>query len=390
MKSTSVTRKSKGIATAVLAGMAATWAALGPAGALAAGESKARVERSLFGQTSDGAEVHLYTLTNAGGWEAQVMTLGATLVCFKMPDRHGKLDNVTLRLDALDDYLRGHPLFGSVVGRYANRIAGAKFTIDGVEHKLTPNAGPHHIHGGSRGAFHRAVWDASPVHDSGGVAVRLTHVSPDGDEGYPGKLRATVTYRLTDDNELVIDYAAQTDRPTHVNLTNHAYWNLGGAGSGDVLGHELLLGADRYLPADKAKIPTGEVRDVRGTPMDFTTARTIGSRIDQVEDRNYDHCYVVRKGPGQDRSLAARLSDPRSGRVMEVWTTQPGFQLYTAKGLSDRLKAEGKPYGPYHGVCIETQHYPDAPNRPQFPSTLLRPGETYRQVTVHRFKVEKP
>jgi aldose 1-epimerase len=330
------------------------------------------------------------------------MTYGATLLTLSAPDRRGKIEPVTLHLDTLADYVKGHPLFGSVVGRYANRIANARFAIDDVEYKLTANADPHHIHGG-RGpdAFHEAVWSAEPVRGAAAVGVRLTHVSPDGAAGFPGTVRASVTYTLaTGDNRLVMAYEATTDKPTHVNLTNHAYWNLAGAGSGDVLGHVLRVNAKRYLVADEKKIPTGEVREVRGTPMDFTEPKPVGSRIEQVEGQNYDHCYVLDKdgvgagkegldkeGPGR-LSLAARVSEPTSGRVMEVYTTQPGVQVYTAKGLTDKFRGGGKPYGPYHGLCLETQHYPDAPNQPTFPSTLLRPGQTLREVTEHRFGVE--
>jgi len=367
-------------------GAAGVGAEAGPA---SAGAAPVRVEKEPFGKLPDGTAVEIYTLSNARGLEARIMTYGATLATLKAPDRSGKAEIITLYLDTFDDYLRGHPLFGSAVGRYANRIAGAKFFIDGVEHRLTANAGPHHIHGGAQEAFHRAVWEAEPIREPSAAGVKLTHVSRDGEAGYPGTLQAAVVYKLTADSQLVMDYTARTDKPTHVNLTNHAYWNLAGAGSGDVLGHLLLLNADHYLPADRAKIPTGEVRSVRGTVMDFTTPQAIGSRIRQVEDENYDHCYVLNKRLGERMALAARVVEPGSGRVMEVYTTQPGVQLYTAKGLSSRLKAGGKPYGPYHGFCLETQHYPDSPNQPAFPSTLLRPGQTYHEVTVHKFGVQK-
>lgn len=391
-----------GAAAAALGGLRVpfVYAADGGTGAAVAGG--AGVRRDVFGRTPDGAEVHVYTLTNGRGLEARVMTYGATLLTLSAPDRRGRVEPVTLHLDALADYVKGHPLFGSVVGRYANRIANARFAIGDAEYKLTENAKPHHIHGG-RGpdAFHEAVWSAEPVRDPAGVGVgvRLALVSPDGAAGFPGTVRATVTYALsTTDDRLVMAYEATTDKPTHVNLTNHAYWNLAGAGRGDVLGHVLRLTTKRYLVADEKKIPTGEVRDVRGTPMDFTEPTPVGSRIEQVEGQNYDHCYVLDKErsekekserEGPDRlALAARVSEPTSGRVMEVYTTQPGVQVYTAKGLTDRLRGGGRPYGPYHGLCLETQHYPDAPNRPAFPSTLLRPGQTLREVTEHRFGVE--
>lgn len=365
------------------------WSATGPAPAQTtapSGENRGalRIEKSTFGQVPGGVRVDQYTLTNADGLEVKVMTYGATLTSVRVPDRQGNFANVTLYLDSCDDYLRGHPLFGSVVGRYANRIAGAKFTLDGVEYPLSPNAGRNHIHGGRQG-FHKLVWKATPIRDRESVGVELSHTSPHGHEGYPGTLAVKVTYQLTDDNRLIMRYVAQTDRTTHVNLTNHAYWNLAGAGSGDVLGHVLMLNADRYLPADDELIPLGPLKSVKGTPLDFTQPKTIGSRIKNVENNNYDHCYVLNKRPGEQLSLAARVVEPNSGRRMEVYTTQSGVQLYTAKGLSNRLKAGGVPYGPYHGFCLETQHFPDSPNHPEFPSTVLRPGETYKQVTVHLF-----
>ena len=349
---------------------------------------KAAVAQAPVGKMPDGATVYELTLTNANGIEAKVLTYGATLTTVKTPDREGKFEPVTLYLDSFEDYLKGHPLFGSVVGRFANRIAGAQFTIDGTVYKVTPNAGVNHIHGGRQG-FQNVLWDAEPLHDKDGVGVVLRHVSPDGHEGHPGRLEATVTYKLTDDNALSIEYAATTDKPTVINLTNHAYWNLAGAGSGDILGHILMLDADSYLPSDKAKIPTGEIAPVKGTPMDFTKPQTIGSRIKQVEDENYDQCYVLNKKPGEELSLAARVVEPKTGRVMEVFTTQPGVQLYTAKGLSSKLKTSRFAYGPYHGLCLETQHYPDSPNKPGFPSTILRPGQPFKHTTIHKFSILK-
>jgi aldose 1-epimerase len=346
-----------------------------------------KVERAPFGQMPDGTKVDLYTLTNALGLEVKVMTYGATMTSVEAPDRRGNLANVTLYLDTFEDYLRGHPLFGSVVGRYANRIAGAEFNLDGVEHHVTPNAGKNHIHGGRQG-FQKLVWDAAPIRTEKAVGVALTHTSPDGHEGYPGTLAVKVVYELNDDNELKMEYTATTDKPTVVNLTNHAYWNLGGAGSGDVLNHVLTLNSDHYLKADRQKIPTGEIRSVKGTPMDFTKPHAIGSRIEEVEGENYDHCYVVNKAPDDELSLVAKVVEPKSGRVMEVHATKPGVQLYTARGLSDKFKSADGAYGPYHGFCLETQHYPDSPNKPQFPSPVLRPGEAYRHVTVHKFSVQ--
>ncbi len=347
-----------------------------------------QVTQTKWGKTADGVEVEKFTLTNSHGVKVEAMTYGATLTGVFVPDRDGHTDNITLYLDTLDDYLKGHPLFGSIVGRYANRIANAKFSLDGKEHPITANAGKHHIHGGNMG-FHKAVWVGEAVRDANSVGVKLTHVSPDGEDGFPGSLTAQVIYRLNDSNELAIEYAATTDKPTLVNLTNHAYWNLSGAGSGDVLGQKLTLNADKYLPSDAAKIPQGPPKDVAGTPMDFRKPETIGARIEQVEGGGYDHCYVLNKNGGERLSLAARVTDPKSGRVMTVLTTQPGVQLYTANGLNIRSGGGGRPYGNHFGFCLETQHYPDSPNRPDFPSTVLRPEETYREVTIHRFEVER-
>jgi aldose 1-epimerase len=346
------------------------------------------VAKTLYGRLPDGTGVDLYTLTNAHGLEVKVMTYGATLTSVKTPDRDGRLANITLYLDTFEDYLRGHPLFGSVVGRYANRIAGAGFTIDGVAYPLTPNAGKVHIHGGGNG-FQKKVWQAAAVPQADAAAVEFALTSPDGDEGYPGTLCVKLVYSLNNDNELKLEYTATTDKATVVNLTNHAYWNLAGAGSGDVLGHLLTLHADAYLPADQQKVPTGEIRSVQDTVMDFTESHPIGARIKDVEGENYDHCYVVNRRPGESLVPAAYAVDPKSGRVMEVWTTKPGVQFFTARFLTDKLAGGGRPYGPYHGFCLETQHFPDSPNRSHFPSPIVRPHETYHHVTVHKFGVQE-
>jgi aldose 1-epimerase len=346
--------------------------ALAPGLSIAPAQDKKElgVESQVFGRMPDGTQVDLYTLRNARGVEAQVMTLGATLTTVKVPDRNGKLDIVLLHRDSFDGYRRG--LLGSVVGRYANRIAGARFTLDGTEYKLEANSGKHHIHGGRPG-FQGMVWQGEPVREADAVGVRLRLVSPDGQAGYPGTVRVTAVYKLTNANEVVMDYTATTDKPTHVNLTNHAYWNLAGSAGDDVMGHVLTLHADRYLPTDRDLIPTGELRPVKDTPLDFTSPRAIGSRINEVEQKRYDHCYVLNPQPGGKPSPTARVVEPKSGRVMEVATTQPGVQFYT-----------GNP----RGLCLETQHFPNSPNEPKFPSTVLRPGETYHQVTVHRFSTQ--
>jgi aldose 1-epimerase len=337
-----------------------------------------------YGKTRQGAEVDLYTLTNSAGTKVRVMTLGATLTSVEVPDRRGKLDEVTLHMDSLADYDKGHPCFGSICGRYANRIAKARFTLDGVHYTLAANNGPNHLHGGKVG-FHKRVWQAEPLSGKGFAGVLLAYISPDGEEGYPGTLTVKVQYSLTEDNRLSIDYTATTDKPTVLNLTNHAYWNL--AGSGDVLGQELMINADRYLPVDETLIPLGELRPVEGTPMDFTTPHAIGSRIAQLSG-GYDHCYVLNKKLGEDLSLAARAVEPKSGRVLEVFTTEPGVQLYTANGLK-MTKPDGTFYGNHYGFCLECQHFPDSPNQPHFPTTVLRPGRTYQQLTVHKFSVVK-
>ena len=342
------------------------------------------VAKDPFGKTRDGAAVDLYTLANSAGMKAKIMTFGATLTAVEVPDRQGKLDNVTLHLDSFADYYAGHPCFGSICGRYANRIAKAKFVLDGAPYTLAANNGKNHLHGGRVG-FDKRVWKAEPVQGKGFAGVLMTYVSPDGEEGYPGTLSVKVQYSLTEDNRLSIDYMAAADKPTVLNLTNHAYWNL--AASGDVLGHELVIHADRYLPVDETLIPLGEFRPVKGTPMDFTVPHAIGSRIAQVNS-GYDHCYVLNKKLGEDLSLAARVVEPTSGRVLELYTTEPGVQLYTANGLN--LKRPGGVfYGNHYGFCLECQHFPDSPNQPLFPSAVLRPGKTYKQLTVHKFSVEK-
>ena len=345
------------------------------------------IEKTAFGKMPDGTQVDRYTLANTHGLTIKIITYGATLTAVEMPDRQGNRDVVTLYLDSLDDYLAGHPFFGSIAGRYANRIARGKFSLDGKAYTLATNNNENHLHGGTKG-FDKAVWKAEPAQGDGFVAVTFTHVSPDGDEGYPGTLTATATYTLTDDNELRMEYTATTDKPTVVNLTNHAYWNLAGAGSGDVLGHELMLNADRYLPVDQGLIPLGRLAPVQGTPMDFTQAQAIGSRIARVEG-GYDHCYVLNKKEGEKLTLAARVVEPKSGRVMEIYTTQPGIQLYTGNFLDGTLTVAGKPCRRHYGFCLETEHFPDSPNRPEYPSTVLRPGETYHEVTLHKFSVRK-
>ena len=336
-----------------------------------------------FGRTPEGEIVRLFTCTNRTGSVLKMIDYGATVVAVEVPDREGRKANVNLGFPTLEGYLGPHPYFGATVGRYANRIAGAKFTLDGVTYQLAANDGNNHLHGGIR-SFSRVIWEAEPAETPEGVGVRFHRLSPDGEEGYPGNLDVTVLYLLTHDDELLIEYRATTDKPTVVNLTNHCYWNLAGAGVGDILEHVLMLEADYYLPVGPGLIPTGELAAVEGTPFDFREPTGIGARIDQVPG-GYDHCFVLRSQSGEP-ALAARVKDPSSGRTMEIRTTQPGIQLYTANFLDGGPTVGG--FGKHAAFCLETQHYPDSPNRPEFPSTVLRPGEEYHQVTVHRFGVE--
>jgi len=357
--------------------------------AASGGESgRASIQSKLFGRTADGREVTLYELINANGLRAAVMDYGAILVNLEVPDRNGKLADINLGFDDFDPYIKRNPMFGAVVGRYANRIENARFVIDGVEYKITPNAGKDHIHGGNEKRFDRVMWKGEGFRNDDGAGVRLTYLSKDGDEGFPGNLNCTVTYTLTNKNELKINYQATTDKPTVVNMTNHGYFNLAGAGSGDVLGHEMMINAGFYTPGDKALIPTGEILSVKGTPLDFTEPKTIGARIEQLsETRGYDHNYVLKNSDGL-LTLAARVYEPGSGRIMEVYTTQPGVQFYTANGMKNIQGKAGKVYQNHYGFCLETQHFPDSPNKPHFPSTVLRPGEKYDTTTVFKFSTE--
>lgn len=348
------------------------------------------IEKSSFGKTKDGTDIALYTCRNAGGLVMKVMTYGATVVAMETPDKLGSVRNVQLGFPTLEGYLQRHPYFGSTVGRYGNRIAGGKFTLDGQEYKLATNNGPNHLHGGIKG-FDAVVWKAEEIKTPTSVGVKFAYTSKDGEEGYPGTLNVTATYTLTNANEMRIDYAATTDKPTVLNLTNHCYWNLGGAGSGQILDHELTIHADKYLPIDATSIPTGELAAVKGTPMDFTTPHKIGERIDELkkpphETKGYDHCYVLR---GQDGKLApaALAYDPASGRTMEISTTEPGVQLYCGNFLDGSEGTGG--FKQHDAFCLETQHFPDSPNQPKFPSTVLKPGQTFKSTTVHKFGVKK-
>jgi aldose 1-epimerase len=350
---------------------------------------KAGVERGAFGKLEDGTVIEVFTLKNSHGAAAKVITYGATLTELWVPDRAGKQGDVVLGFDDLKGYLGDHPHFGGTIGRFGNRIAKGKFRIDGQEYTLATNNGPNTLHGGTVG-FDRKVWKGEAVSDGKGAAVRLTYLSPDGEEHFPGTLTATVVYTLTEDNALKIEYVAKTDKATALNLTNHTYFNL--SGGGDVLGYTLTLNASRYTPTDSTLIPTGELAAVKGTVYDFTKPMTIGSRIAELEKikeaGGYDINYAVDGENGKLR-MAARVADAKSGREMEVWTTEPGVQLYTANWLNGSIKGKGgAAYQRFGAVCLETQHYPDSVNHANFPSAILRPGEAFHSETIYKFSAK--
>jgi aldose 1-epimerase len=357
---------------------------------LTAAEPKAGVEKMAFGKTNDGTAIELYTLTNKNGMIAKVMNYGSILTELHVPDKAGKPADVVLGFDNLKGYLDGHPYFGSNVGRVGNRIAKGKFTLDGKEYKLATNNDPNHLHGGKKG-FDKVVWKAEIIPYVGGQAVKFAYTSPDGEEGYPGTLKASVTYiLLTDENALRIVYEATTDKATPVNLAHHSYFNLGGAGNGDILGHEVTINADKYTPTDDTLIPTGKIEPVKGTPLDFTKPTAIGKRIGELkgEPGGYDHNFVLNGGEGKGPHLAAKVRDLKSGRIMEVLTTEPGFQFYTGNFLDGKQKGIGGVYKKHYGFCMEAQHYPDSVNHPYFPTTILKPDELYKQTTIYKFSAE--
>ena len=356
----------------------------------ASAKSSHEVKTQSFGE-HDGRPVNLYTLTNAHGLELQAMNYGAIIVSLKVPDRKGQMADIVLGHENFEGYIPNPPFFGALVGRYANRIANATFTLDGKKYSTPKNDGPNTLHGGTEG-FDKRMWDGEPV--KGKSAVAFTYTSKDGEAGFPGNLKVKVTYTLNDDNEVVIDYEATTDAPTVLNLSQHSYFNLKGEGNGDILDHEIMINADRFTPVDKNLIPTGELRPVKGTPFDFTTSRKIGARIEDnyeqlVLGHGYDHNFVInRKGAGL--TLAARVYEPTSGRVLEVSTTQPGVQFYSGNFLDGSYTGKaGVKYARRTGFCLETQHYPDSPNQPAFPTTLLKPGETLHTETIFAFSVQK-
>lgn len=347
--------------------------------------ASASVESVTWGKTAAGEEVKLFTLRNANGMEAKITNWGGYIVSLKVADKKGQFADVVLGFDSLEGYLAKNPFFGCITGRYANRIGGAKFKIDGVEYKVTANSGKNHIHGGKIG-FDKKVWAAKEIADG----VELSYTSADGEEGFPGTLQCTVTYTLTKDNGLKIDYQATTDKPTVLNLTNHAYFNLAGEGSGDILGHELTIPSEQITATDDDLITTGEIVSIKGTPLDFTTPHTIGERIGAdfkplIQGIGYDHNYVL---SGSGLKHAATVKETKSGRVMSVRTTEPGVQLYTGNHLKEVNGKGGHVYKMRHGLCLETQHYPDSPNHPNFPGVILRPGETFQSTTIYQFSAE--
>ena len=357
----------------------------------AGGDRKAALKAEHFGLV-EGKEVSLYTLTNRNGVEARITNYGGIVLSLKVPDREGRLDDVVLGYDGVGDYVSGNPKYmGAIIGRFGNRVAAGRFTLNGVEYLLATNSGDNHLHGGVKG-FDRVVWSARPIKIRNGVALELKYLSRDGEEHYPGNLRARVVYTLTDRNELKIDYFATTDKDTIINLTQHSYFNLAGQANGDVLNHQLTIAASRFTPVNPKLIPTGELRSVKDTPMDFTHPTAIGARINADDEQlklgnGYDHNWVLDGRMGELRRIAEAF-EPTTGRVMEVWTTEPGVQLYTGNYLDDSKPGKGgRAYKNRAGFCLETQHFPDSPNKSGFPTTTLRKGGAYRSTTVYKFAV---
>jgi aldose 1-epimerase len=350
------------------------------------------MKKELFGTTSDGRPVDLYTLSNSAGTEMRVTNYGGIIVSLRVADRNGKMADVVLGHDELKGYFDNSPYLGAIIGRYANRIAGGKFKLDGVEYKLATNNGPNSLHGGLKG-FNQALWDASTSFGDKGESIAFSYTSKDGDEGYPGNLQIKVSYTLTNQNEVIVDYTATTDKATPVNLTQHTYFNLQGEGAGNILAHEITLHADRFTPVDKNLIPTGQILSVKGTPLDLTSPTAMGAHMDATFEqialaRGYDHNFVISR-KNDSLELAARVREPVSGRVLEVYTTEPGIQFYTGNFLDGSVKGkQGHMYQQRSGFCLETQHFPDSPNHPNFPSTILRPGATFHSTTIFKFLVD--
>jgi aldose 1-epimerase len=350
-----------------------------------------RIQSEPFGETKEGVPITRYLLANDRGMTVSIINYGATVTSIELPDRDKKTANVVLGFPTLDGYLGKDPYFGCIVGRFANRIAKGKFTLNGKSYTLAINDGPNHMHGGLK-SFSDAVWSARPAApsaDGKSAGLELMYESRDGEEGYPGDVKTTVVYTLTDANELRIDYRAVSDKPTIINLTSHIYWNLTGAGSGEIFNEVLKLNADKYLPADGTLIPTGELKSVKGTPMDFTSPLQMGARLKEVDGggvKGYDLCYVLNPRSEPLKEVAARVEDPDSGRVLEIFTTEPGIQLYTGNQLTGKPEDGG--FKQYSAFCLECQHFPDSPNRPDFPSTVLEPNKPYTQTTIHRFSLK--
>jgi aldose 1-epimerase len=349
------------------------------------------VTTARFGTTPDGTAVDVFTLKNASGIELRAISYGGIITSLKTPDRSGALADIVLGFDTLDGYTKDHPYFGAIIGRYGNRIGKGQFTLDGKTYTLAKNNGPNHLHGGVKG-FDKVVWAAAPV--EGQNAIAFTRTSVDGEEGYPGNLKVKVTYTLTDANELIVDYLATTDKATPVNLTQHSYFNLAGEGSGDILGHELTINADRYTPVDEGLIPTGELAPVEGTPFDFRKSTAIGARINTDHPqlkagKGYDHNWVLNR-TGSGMQLAAKVVEPKTGRTLEITTEEPGIQFYAGNFLDGTIKGKGgHVYAHRNGFCLETQHYPDSPNKPNFPTTILQPGSEYKTRTTFKFGVAR-
>ena len=353
-------------------------------GTTATETAEAKIKKQTFGTAPNGEEVQLYTLTNKNGMQVKVTNYGAIVTSILTPGKDGTMGDVVLGFDDVNGYVPNDPHIGGIIGRYANRIAKGKFTIDGNEYTLATNNGPNHLHGGNIG-FDRVVWKAEELPAQN--ALKLTYVSKDMEEGYPGNLTAVVTYTLTDDNGLKIDYEATTDKATPVNLTNHSYFNLSAGKNKDILNNEVTINADTYTASDETLIPTGELKPVKATPYDFTTPQVVGSRINNLQGYGYDLNYVINNG-GDKLTHAATVYEPTTGRVMEVHTTQPGIQLYTAYHLDGSLTGKNNTqYESYAGLCLEAQHYPDSPNKPEFPNTVIKPGEKYQETTIYKFSV---
>lgn len=350
-----------------------------------------QVTQQPFGKTKDGQAVSLFTLRNGHGAEARISNYGGIVVSLKVPDRNGKVGDVVLGYDHLDDYIKETPYFGALIGRYGNRIARGKFTLDGQQYTLATNNYPNALHGGIKG-FDKVVWQPQVVASPDGPTLKLTYLSRDGEEGYPGNLSVTVIYTLLEDNALRVDYTATTDKDTMLNLTQHSYFNL--AGKGDILGHIVMIPADKFTPVDSTLIPTGELRPVQGTPFDFRTPTAIGARINQDDEqlkfgKGYDHNWVFDKSVGEFTRLA-RVYEPTTGRVLEVFSTEPGLQFYSGNFLDGTLKGKGGwVYQFRNGFCMEPQHFPDSPNKPEFPSVVLKPGQTYKNLIVYKFSVQQ-